>query len=501
MAVQDEHAITVSFPEDSVKLKENVIKHKEPILQSLLPSQLWILVKKFGLAEEFVTINRKKQATRLYGEVLKRGAYEDFLCSLEESTDHMGHSYIISLLKDAQFAPEKEIKESEIILKRINDHIDIILREVCVKTLEPLLIEEKLVTDDELDELRITDKTPKQKVKILLVSLKTKGPKAHFIFLHKCLARADPFHYKLFTLLATNSKKRKLCDPELAKDRKKKNIYFVQPPEGITTERYIKTISQIRHCYQSENRDSWKVAEEIIAKELCSQDNPLEVNIAIILESCTPLITDNRLEEVLYKVEKAREMCKELCNKGCDHVQALEGRCEWVLARMHKFRGDYNKAEECINQAFVYITHCQPGEERLLVSFEQACILLIKCESSLKFGLLNTVKSSLCIAKKLAEEQDYGTNMVQRCKIRLAQVHLHYHSFDMDTNKNAIPNARQLLLEVKQQDMQPRLQCEYFHILAKIYRIEGKKDLASEHLKQALEINKKYALQLEAILV
>lgn len=496
MAIQDKDTITVSksVPEDSVKLKENIIKHKEPILQCIIPSRLLTLVKKLGMEdhEEFLKTSlsvRRKQANLLYDEILKRSAYKDFLCSLEEDIDHMGHKYVISLLKDTQFAPEKETKESEKILENINNHIMIVLQEVDVKTLTSYLREENLVTDDELDEILCPMLTKQNKVKTLLVILKTKGPNAHFIFVHKCLA-IDFFHNDVYSLLATTNKKRKLSDPELAMARKKE-ICFVQLPEGITTERYVKTISQIRHYYQNKDIDSCKAAEKIINKELCSQDNPLEAQIAYMLESCTPLITGNQLEEVLLKVQEAKEKCEEFYSRGCD-AQVLEGRCEWVLARMHKLRGEYDKAEAHINRAFTYINHCQPGEDRMLVTFEQACILLLKNDTikSNSYRLLNIAKNSLLVAKNLADQQDYGTSMVQRCKIHLAQVYLHNCRSDMDTCKNAISNAKHFLLEIENQNRPPTVQYEYLYTWAEIHQIEGNKNLASEYLKQASEINK-----------
>ena len=73
------------------------------------------------------------------------------------------------------FSTEKETKESEKILENINNHIMIVLQEVDVKTLTSYLREENLVTDDELDEILCPMLTKQNKVKTLLVILKTKG--------------------------------------------------------------------------------------------------------------------------------------------------------------------------------------------------------------------------------------------------------------------------------------------------------------------------------------
>ncbi len=437
--LQDKHTVPLMSSKDSIK--ENLIKHRDSILDCLNPSQLCTLIQQFGLTDhingKFMT--RRKQATLLYEEVLNKSAYSDFLSNLEEDTEHMGHSYIVSLLRGTRFATDEEIQESEKLLEMINNNMQTVLREVDVKELEPYLIEQKLVTDDDTDELRSPLNTKKDKARILLVILKTKGPKAHLLFVNKCLAM-DPVHNDIYSLLKS-TKKRKLSDPgiiPLSVKARKCATYFLEPLKGTTTERYVRIISQIRNYHQSGDQGSYRVAEELVTKELCSSLTPLEMKIALLLESCSPFIKNNQLE-VLARVERARKMCNNLYSQG-SNAQVLEGRCEWVLARMHKFKGEHNKAEAHINTAFNFIAHCEPGEERMLISFEHACILL---ESGRKTpGLVQKATTSLLFANSLAEIQDYGTNMVQQCKIRLAQTHLHISS-SMEKNEETLIQSEQ----------------------------------------------------------
>ncbi len=421
-------------------IKENLIKHRDSILDCLNPSQICTLIQQFSLADHELFINgkfttRRKRATLLYEEVLKRSAYSEFLSNLEEDTEHMGHWYIVSLLRGTHFATDEETQESEKLLEMINNNMQTVLREVDVKELESHLIEKKLVTDEDIDELRSPLHTKKDKVRILLVILKTKGPKAHLLFVNKCLA-VDPVHYDIYSLLKRT--KRKLSDPgmiPLSVKARKCETCFLEPLEGTTTEKYVRIISQIRSYHQSGDQGSYRVAEEIVTKELSSFETPLEVKIALILESCSPFIKDNQLKEVLARVERSREMCNNLYSQG-SNAQVLEGRCEWVLARMHKFKGEHVKAEAHINTAFNFIAHCEPGEERMLISFEHACILL---QSERKTpGVLQKATNSLLFANSLAEIQDYGTNMVQQCKIHLAQTHHLHISSSKEKNEETV---------------------------------------------------------------
>ena len=56
-------------------------------------------------------------------------------------------------------------------------------------------------------------------------------------------------------------------------------------------------------------------------------------------------------------------MCMSLYSQE-SNAQVLEGRCEWVLARLHMFTEDFEKAKMHIDTNFTTMANCAKGEER-----------------------------------------------------------------------------------------------------------------------------------------
>lgn len=143
--------ISLSYTTDAIwedTIKENMEKHEKSIADSLDPSQLYSLVCQVELDEEFMdaSLSRRKKAKLLYKEILTRELYFDFLSSLEEDIEHMGHRYLVSLLRGTKFAPEEDIKESKMLFEKIQKNSTLVTEELDVKCLEPYLTQEKLIT-------------------------------------------------------------------------------------------------------------------------------------------------------------------------------------------------------------------------------------------------------------------------------------------------------------------------------------------------------------------
>ncbi|XP_064393690.1 uncharacterized protein LOC135341125 [Halichondria panicea] len=490
--------------EDTVK--ENMAKHQKSILDSLDPSQLYSLLDQFELDEECmdVRLTRRKKAKLLYEEVKNKSAYFDFLSNLEEDTEHMGHWYIVSLLRGVQFAADETILlDSEIILDKIQKNVKMVVKELDVTDLEPYLIEEKLVTDNEREKLRNPQNTKQDKAKMLLTILKTKGPTAHSIFVRKCLSSKVHTDLKKFLLVPRDSMKRRASTDATSFSEStsttavtKRYPSFLETPKGITTYSYIQTMATIREKHQTGGQASWTAAEEIIQRELMSPEISLEMKIALLLESCNPYVLSKKSEEVLLRVKRARKMCTQLYDQD-SNPQVLEGRCEWVLSRLYKLLGDLHESRKHLDTAFSLIANCEPGEENMLASFMLGCILL-DCENK-SIGEEKRTINSFKFVLSLATEQDYGTKIIQFCQIRLAQAYVgsSVRSPGKSTEEVSQVNredAKILLREIDQQHMRPRTRCLYFMTCSDVYRTDDKIEKASAYAEQAMEIAQEHNL-------
>ena len=496
---------TVPLPPTEDIIKENFAKHRKEILSSLNPSQLFQIVEEFELDEEFIEQNmtRRQKAELLLSKVENRNAYLALLKNLEQDVEHMGHKYIVSLLRGQKFAKEEEMQESKMLLSEMRKDVGLVIQAINLEALEPHLMEEKLVTSDELETLQKPQTTKQDKAKLLFNLLKTKGPTAHFIFVHRCLA-VEEVHGDLYSLLTASgsSRKRKLEGNTSSTKVTKRYPSFLEPPKGITTQSYLQIIGKIRKDHHI-GGELWKVAEDAIMEHVNSPNNPLETKIALLLESCNPYIFNRQFEEVFTRVEQAREMCTELYS--CDsNAQVLEGRCEWVLSRLYKLKGETDEAIMHTNTAFSLIANCEPGEEMILTSFNHGCLLLNKKERTL--GDIKKAITSFKFAISCASQEDFGTRIVQYCKLRLAQAYAgapsKFTSSSVDQEEMSrvevprknVEEAKRILRELEDEDMHHRTRWSYYVTCSDVFRIDGQTEQAATFADKALEVTQEHKI-------
>ncbi len=358
--------IDESVSQESIQV--NLKKNRDAILRSLDPLHplLYRLLDQYELTEEFTSgseKNRKKMAERLLSKIEQSGDYRQFLNYLEEDYDdeqHMGHTYIISLIKGKQFG-KKEVEkhiESEKIMKSTTQKGGFVIDQLDPKSLLPYLKVYKLVTSNEEEEMLLEGKTRRDKAMRLLAILKTKGPTAHHVFLHDCLAGKDANHIHLYTLLTESDspytrKRKTFAHSSIAPPTKAQRVTSVQSaisappttllwsqlrllqlPKGITQECYITKISGIRQNFST--------AMNSLQAEMNSPDNSREARIAFCLEKCFFYV--NNIKETERIVSQARKM-----NLAGSNSQVLESRCELVLRRCYTKCKKYDQAKKCLN--------------------------------------------------------------------------------------------------------------------------------------------------------
>ncbi len=104
----------------------------------------------------------------------------------------------------------------------------------------------------------------------------------------------------------------------------------------------------------------------------------------------------------------------------------------------------------------------------------------------------------------MSEQESYGMDIAQHCKIRLAQGYIgvspdNPHSSKGNISQDDLKRANKLLegIEAKHKDMKPAAKCLYLIACSDVYRLSGESNEAREYTKQAEETaNNSYYISL-----
>ncbi|XP_064395492.1 uncharacterized protein LOC135342630 [Halichondria panicea] len=503
-----------STPTTETTIKENMLKHKEPILASINPKTLFGLYTRYGLSDiEYKS--RKKKVNFLFETVVNNNAFSEFLEALERDKEHMGHQYIISLLQGTPFETKEDIDKSKMLLDQINKHADDAVEFLNVDDLNIYLCSAELLTNEESKKFTINTNTSQEKARLLLTILKTKGPTAHYIFVYKCLAKEKEHlgHAELYTMLTGESaedkrrlnRKRKASIEDICTQPPKRYPNLLETPSGLKENKYLEEIRIIRK-YHLMGRRRWGIAEDIYQSIMDSEDYVLEIKIAVLLESCTMYITNKESEVVLARVKLAENMSKQL-HKQKNNVDMLEGRCEWVKAKLYRYTKQLDKAEEHITVARSKIWNCEEGEEKALVSYCYACILLSKPDRTLRDEgrAIDDLHEAIRCARQGESESlkkgKYGLDSTH-CKLRLAQAYVGSSTGNTgkdvgEVSQENIAEATRIMKEIKQNDLEYRQKCMYLYTSSDVWRVGGNKTEAVKCAQEAFALAQKHNFNTE----
>ncbi len=136
------------------------------------------------------------------------------------------------------------------------------------------------------------------------------------------------------------------------------------------------------------------------------------------------------------------------------------------------------------NNAHTTSSTFEPGEDAILANYFIAC--------SLSTDQRDMITTFLQKVIYLSEQENYGMDIAQYCKIRLAQMYIgvspdNPDSYKGDISQDDLKRCNNLLehIEAKHKDMQPAAKCLYLIAYSDVYRLAGKFDEAREYTKQA----------------
>ena len=486
------------------QIKENLLQHRQAIKSSLSPSELYSLCEQLDI-EECATndFGKRKEATEIVlKEVQRQNSYSVFFDSLEKTMErankakHMGHEYIISLLRGEEFGEKEERERSAMIVEKMrSSNIEELLN---VDVIRPILFQNSLLTYDEEEALQM-DMTSGEKVRKLRTILKTKGPTAHYIFAHVCLADEESVIYRSHSELLLNltgedsqlitreNRKRKASDYEESPATKRLPC-FLESPEGLKTKKYLSEVTMMRK-YHLTGQQYWQKAEDIYSDVMSSPKDPMEIKIAIILESCTMYITNRQTEVVEERVKMAKLFCLQLYRANMGNVGILQARCHWTLAKLYRYTKEYDKAKKEITDAMTESYLYGEGEERALINYCHACILLASENKTVQDEV--RAIDALNIAIGCASSGEYGLDTAH-CKLRLAQAYVGSSTSNTGKRRGEVPkahiaDAKRVLGEIGE-DISPRTKCMALYTRSDVHRVAGEIEQAAECAKRSLEI-------------
>ncbi len=496
--------------------KDSLIAHRDTIIKYLTPSHdtMEKFVTKYKFVNFFKQIaDHETQAGFLVDEILAQNQqrdYEEFLTSLEEKEDHLGHKYIALLLKGESFKDEAEKhEESQKILQKMDQMSSFVITNLNMEHLLPRLFSFGLVTTKEMEEM-ISNKMSQENATKFLTLLKTKGPSAHYIFLHDCLVDDKEHHelYKKLTAVQIESNigsKRaapdfksltKKCYPVATKENfncmifnskiyciGSDNFSLKRLPTGLEQPRYISRMLRVRQNKDLSCLDMQNYLEHLAE----DQSYSLEARIAFQLERgyfCTKDIS--KTDKIVSRAEK---MCLELQDSGCN-VAALWSRCKLVRGRCFTICGDNEKAQEYIDKAISGL-NLTAQEDRILANYFKALLFLNDPNNS-QWDLIDSCLNE--VIKQIEDtKQNYGMDIVQYCKIRLAQSYIHSSADHPVSNKAEIQSTTklqnaQVILEKMQLDWRSMLPTvKFFYLIAcsDVARKFDTFDKAADYIEQA----------------
>ena len=442
-------------------------------------------------------IERRKRIKCLIKVVVEGGdlAYGRFVKALKDSGDeHMGHQYLVSLLEGRSYGTDEVVEASKSVEKRIRECMTEVVRSLNGSEMLAYLIQQQLLTPDEHEKLISATMTTNSRNLDILKIIGRKGPTAHYHFA-ECIKHSSETvmeHETLFKLISSNLPTKFKTDEQGSAT----GSSIIRTPRKIELEgilastKYYRIVKQLRLLYLEGKFDD---AERMVESE--KVHNSTELDVALLLESCTAFITMKKEDEVIARVTKAEELCRHITNNRI----ILEGRCMWTLGKLYRYLKNDTKAREYISNARCKLFNVAHGEDSALINYCYSVILLDKvAPDGNSDSVFAEAETTLRITIHDAELGDYGLDVCHP-KIRLAQLHLGSSTHRAGTARNAgsIDIAWSLLSELKTASMAVRTKCMYYYTMSDYHRNKSNQTEAQIFAQRAFDIAMKMGFETE----
>lgn len=438
------------------------------------------------------SVPKKDKANRLLSLLHKKqSGFCLFVKCLQDDKQHLGHSYLAALLRESPFASNDVLSASSTVKERMVEMTDN-MKDLDIGAIVPFLRREELLTESEFDLLLNVNESRHNKIFHVLSWLDTKGPTAHYLFA-RCLRNetTHPTHKELFEKITFGFSSKFFSRPVPVPHLIPKLPVLV----NFKTAAYLEKIRKLRRLHLD---GKWDEADLLVDECIASKTQySVDVRTAILLESCTGWITRRQVDKVFSCVEEARDMCREISS---NNLTALEGRCDWALARLYLYMNNNIKALEHIQNALAIQFTLEGGEDKALTLYCYGNIQLAFL--AVKFDTRTAKMATTAFEQAIANAcfDDYGLDL-SHPKIRLAQACLGSSMFQPGNtfDHERIASAKSTLATVDFEALAPRSKCIHLFTQSDVYRNEGDVEGAVQSAESALHIAKDNGFQTEII--
>jgi len=216
----------------------------------------------------------------------------------------------------------------------------------------------------------------------------------------------------------------------------------------------------------------------------------VELQIAAQLELAISMISRRREEEALNLISEAQEKCVHLTG---DNSTFLQGRSEYILSRLYRYKKDYNKAEEHTGNAVKILFPVEPGEDSGFAKYCYACVLLDSSGSQSKVKEIeNYLRSAIC--DNTLNHNSGLSIMTPHAHMKLAQMHLgssHYAAGNI-TDKEKVRAAENCLKAIDQDKLLVLSKCHFRLMESDLYQSKGMSQKSKAAAQKALDLAEQY---------
>lgn len=424
---------------DEAKWRRNVKTRRDEIIACLNPMELLQYFDSHELVssydKEILLLDTKprqdkvKHILQMLENTDKKDAYTLFIKCLDEEVHqkegfHMGHKYLLAILKGEQYAGKEELQAFKVSKESILNHRKG-LYDIELSLLIPLMYKHNLVTADEMEMLlnKYDGKTRKAKIEQLLQILNTKGPSAYAIF-EECLSKENshPTHIELHGMIISRKRKidHEIIDQVCSVPKRTPQRLRMEKP--FCDEVYSEFIAGIQKCYQ---RSSW-VELECLAQNFIEQNEDPQLRAMAIIEKGYSFSCRKGMKKKASECLKEAQIIARQIN-GSNHYFLL-ARCKHIQATMLRYEGKDDESLDKNQAAYDLLSDCAPGDDASRVTYGIACARLEKlgktrCNPPLQE--INEVRAYFDFCISYSQEGKSGLCASKaRCLIRLAQLSL-----------------------------------------------------------------------------
>ena len=403
---------------------------------------------------------------------------------------HMGHKYLLIILKGDQFASEDEFQayasSKESILSHRRD-----LHDIDLSSLVPVMYTRNLVTEDEMKVLLESGgKPPKARIGQLLQILDTKGPSAYAIF-EQCLGdeKSHCTHNELQRKIISWTRQHSDENIDEIYSVPKRNPRRLQIEKPFCGKVYSEFMGSIQKCYQS---SSWVELENLAQKFILQNSDHQLKAMAMIVKGYSFSYRRGMRENAFKCLSEAWKIARGI--NGSNHYFLL-ARCKHIEATIHRYSGEDDKSLKENNEALDLLCDCAPGDDASLVMYAIACARLEKLgkiHHNPPLREINEIRAyfEFCVTHSRVGSPGLCASEA-RCLIRLAQVSLGTTTdgnFWALATQGDTEKAEKYLKQVDVSSISRRCRALHYVIESDLYRSMDNTAKAIESTEKALKI-------------